>query len=140
MISRLPIIRGRDSQGAGYYGASRGNRRHNGIDCCSNAGEERILLPGDPVRAMNDGMVTKLGYPYADDLSYRYVQVTDAKGRDHRYFYVLPTVEIGDRVQQGDMLGTLQELTYEGIEQHYHFEVKYRGSFLDPVQVLAGDA
>lgn len=84
--------------------------------------------------------MTKLGYPYAHDLSFRYVQVTDANGKHCRYFYVSPTVEIGDEVVEGDMLGTCQELPYEGITQHYHFEIKHRGSYLDPIKYLSGDA
>lgn len=127
----IPPTRGRDAQGAGYFGASRGTRKHNGVDFVST--------PNEPVRAFLGGKVTKLGYPYSHDLSFRYVQVT--KGDKHcRYFYVSPTVEVGDEVEAGDMLGTCQELPYDGITQHYHFEVKQRGAYLDPIKYLCCDA
>lgn len=127
----IPPTRGRDAQGAGYFGASRGTRKHNGVDF--------VATPSEPVRAFEGGKVTKLGYPYSHDLSFRYVQVT--KGDHHcRYFYVEPTVEVGDEVSEGDMLGTCQELPYAGITQHYHFEVKHRGAYLDPIKYLCGDA
>lgn len=132
MINTIPQTRGRDAHGAGYFGASRGSRTHNGVDF--------VCEPHEPVRCFKGGKVTKLGYPYSHDLSFRYVQVTDAQGKNCRYFYVSPTVELGDEVSAGDMLGTCQELPYEGIIQHYHFEIKYKGAYLDPIKFLSGDA
>ena len=144
-IQKLPIIRGRDRHGAGYYGASRGKRKHNGIDCLSNANSVEIHAEGSIVRAMNFGMVTKLGYPYANDLSYRYVEVQDAKGYRCRYFYTDPTVEVGDSIEIGEMLGTVQvvkDSQGEPIVPHVHFEV-VTGSrpkaYHDPVKYLCGD-
>lgn len=124
----VPPIRGSDQQGCGYFGASRGARLHNGVDF--------VAQPGDPVRAFLPGVVTKLGYPYAGDLSFRYVEVQRPNGDCVRYFYVSPTVETGDRVAAGDMLGTCQALPYEGITPHYHFEVRVRGQFVDPIKYL----
>lgn len=128
----LPRMRGRDAQGCGYFGASRGGRAHNGIDFAS--------CPGTPVAALSPGKVTKLGYPYADKLEFRYVEVTDPDGLRCRYFYVRPSVSVGQDVRVGDTLGTVQMLPYAGIEQHYHFEVmKGRGEYLDPIKYLCGD-
>lgn len=140
MIQIIPQMRGRDPQGAGYHGASRGNRKHNGVDFVASVGDYVQLSPGDPVKAMNAGTVTKLGYPYAHDLSFRYVQVTDDNGIDCRYFYIEPCVDDGQRIAIGDVLGTLQELPYEGITQHYHVECKRAtGQFVDPIRYLSGD-
>ena len=38
---------------------------------------------------------------------------------------MLPSVEVGDRITAGQILGDAQGLTdiYEGITEHYHFEV-----------------
>ena len=67
----LPI-RKQDSQGAGYFGAPRGSRKHKGIDLCCEA--------VSVVSCMAPGTVTKVGYPYRmdDDLKghLRYVEVT----------------------------------------------------------------
>jgi hypothetical protein len=74
-----------DSAGQGTFGASRGGgkRSHKGTDYEMKAGE----LVDSPVV----GEVTKIGFPYGDDLSYRYVQITDMDGINHRLFYVEPS-------------------------------------------------
>ena len=80
-----------------------------------------------------NGTVTKLGYPYADKLEFRYVEITDDSSLRHRFFYVDPLVTIGESVEVGDQIGTTQELPYEGITQHFHYEVKSNtGDYLDP--------
>ena len=130
MISIIPPIRGIDDWGSGEYGASRGNRIHNGID---------ILCPaGSAVLSRTDGIVTKIGYPYRLDQKgrshYRYVEVTTGTDR-FRYFYVKPTVTTGCKVLNGSMLGTSQSLLpiYPGIQDHVHFEIKLEDdSFVNP--------
>ena len=47
------------------------------------------------------GIVTKLGYPYASYLEFRYVEITDLKNFRHRYFYVSPRVSVGDKINIG---------------------------------------
>lgn len=153
-INVIPKRRGRDPQGAGYFGASRGGRRHLGVDFVESFGENGELEPGDVVRSMNAGTVTKIGWPYSfdkieelrskygDDVpAFRYVQVSDGKGFDCRYFYIDPLVEEGDAVEIGDELGELQWLPYPDIEQHYHFEVlrEHNGKPVDPDRYLSGD-
>lgn len=139
-INVIPMMRGRDAQGAGRHGASRagGSRLHNGCDFVSNCDGVK-LIPGDSVLAFMPGKVTKLGYPYAHDFSFRYVQITDANNYNLRYFYVFPQVEEGEEVGAGTVLGSLQELPYPGIEQHFHFEVTRNGLHIDPIKFLCGD-
>lgn len=121
----MPEERECDKYGCGHYGASRAGRKHKGIDF--------IYHHSEPVRAFKGGKVTKLGYPYADDLSFRYVQISD-NGADMRYFYVCPTVRIGQKVKRGDIIGFAQaiELRYPGITPHIHFEVKADGLYMNP--------
>lgn len=121
-----------DQHGSGEFGASRGSRRHNGVDLACMAG----TLVGSPV----DGMVSKLGYPYGDDLSFRYVEV-EAQGYAFRVFYIDPLVSVGRQVQRGDILGACQSLMqrYPGITDHVHLEVKdEHGDYVDPTPVLIG--
>ena len=124
------MIRGSDTFGAGYFKAPRGKRTHNGVD--------PVTTTGAAFRSFNDGVVTKLGYPYADDLHYRYVQVTHADGSAWRYFYILPTVTMGQHIKTGDPLGTCQSLEprYPGITQHVHFEVMRNGAYIDPTNLV----
>lgn len=117
--------RGADQQGAGYFGAPRGNHTHNGIDYA--------MPPGSAVFSPVLGEVTKLGYPYSHDLSYRYVQITTEDGLKHRVFYVEPGVELGQVVGQNDVIGHSQRLPYEGITQHVHYEIMVKKNvFIDP--------
>lgn len=134
MILLEAIKRGTDDFGSGDYGASRGGRTHTGIDYCAE--------PGQPVCTSVAGTVTKLGYPYASDLSYRYVQITDALGNDHRFFYVQPGVEMGAWVNPGDTIGEAQDIAGKYaddsrvMKNHIHYEVKDRdGHFFDPESI-----
>ena len=132
MLKTRPMVRGIDNHGSGEYGAPRGDRTHNGMDFA--------VLPGSKVESVANGVVTKIGYPYADALQYRYVQVTDNFGFRARYFYVDPEVSLGDRIAKGDVLGKVQCLNkrYPGITPHVHFEVKNkRLEFVNPIVYLA---
>lgn len=127
-------IRGWDKQGCGAYGASRGGRKHNGVDI--------VVEEGDQIRAFRAGIVSKIGYPYNPNDSkkghYRYVEVA-VGSRRHRYFYVEPGVRKGESVEAGQVIGKAQGLTklYPGITDHIHFEIKLDdGSFIDPTNLV----
>lgn len=117
MLKFIAPERGTDRHGSGAWQARRGKRRHRGIDYAAP--------PGAQCLAVEAGTVTKLGYAYRDDLSYRYVEVTDALGYRARYFFVHPIVRVGAHVMPDDPLGTVQSLDrrYPGITEHVHFEV-----------------
>lgn len=136
MIRYLPPIapkvaepRGQDRWGAGHFGASRGDRKHEGVD---------YALPvGATVLALTAGRVTRTGYAYSDDMSYRYVEVADRHQHRLRYFYVAPSVKIADHVLAGDPLGRVQDLgrRYPDITPHVHFEVfEPGGNRIDPAE------
>lgn len=129
MIALIETILGHrsgDKWGQGHFGAPRGDRTHNGIDYACDA-ESEILSPVS-------GMVTKIGYPYADDLSFRYVQITDSSGADHRVFYVDPSVFLNQGVRKNFPIGLSQKLSdrYPGITEHIHYEIKVSGRYVDP--------
>ncbi len=126
MLKAILPKRNQDSWGAGHYGASRGNRTHNGIDY--------ECPPGSQICSLTSGIVTKLGYPYGDDLSFRYVEITGALGLRWRYFYVQPGVSMNDIVERGQVIGTSQSLDkrYRGITEHIHLEVKDGDNYLNP--------
>ena len=128
MKASLPI-RGSDSHGSGAYLASRGSKKHNGIDFA--------CYEGTKIYPHKYGEVTKLGYPY-NNSQLRYVQVTDEHGYNLRYFYVKPCVKVGDKVTTDDCVGESQTLQkrYPGITDHIHFEVKFDKSYADPIQFI----
>lgn len=117
-LSFLAPRRTSDSFGSGHYGAPRGSRIHSGIDFAARP--HSLLL--SPIA----GEVTKLGYPYSDDMEFRYVEVTDSDGLRHRFFYIFPGVAFGETIDVGDPLGTVQDLEprYPGITPHAHYEIR----------------
>jgi len=128
-------IRGQDKWGSGAYMASRGGRKHNGIDLA--------CYKGSTILADQDGVVTKVGYPYPPEHAkkghFRYVEVRSDTGIRIRYFYVAPSVSVGQRVMSGDPIGKTQGLisVYPGITDHYHFEVKdSKDNFINPQEYL----
>jgi len=120
-----------DPKGCGHYGASRGTRKHNGVDMA--------CPPETKVQSPVRGYVTKLGHPYADDLSYRYVQITAEKYR-FRLFYLEPSVSVGDVVELGGEIGTSQGLGEKhgaSITEHVHLEIMdEHGGYVDPTPVI----
>ncbi len=125
MIKSIAPMRGFDSHGSGAWKAARGHRDHNGVDYA--------IADNSSILSLACGKVTKVGYPYKDDLRFRYIQVT-TNGLDLRYFYVEPMVKQGDMVEKGQVLGALQTLQkrYPGITPHLHFEIKDGDEYLEP--------
>ena len=116
--------------GCGGFGDSRGSRKHNGVDLICQAGAR--------VRSPVSGRVTKLGYCYADDLNFRYVEVS-SHGYRFRIFYVEPLVAVGDEVSRKTNIGVVQSIAsrYQGITPHVHFELMNAGGeFIDPTPVI----
>jgi murein DD-endopeptidase MepM/ murein hydrolase activator NlpD len=134
----LPPLRMMDDFGAGYFGAPRGNRTHNGIDFVAD--------PGAIVCSVCDGRISRYGYPYGDDLNYRYVEITDFNGDFVRYFYVTAFhgdfSNIGAKVSRGSPIGVVQDIAGRyntpaaQMKNHFHFEVKRDGEYVDPVAWL----
>ena len=128
-------IRGQDEHGSGEYLAPRGSRNHNGIDLVVHAGD-KIVSP-------NSGFVTKIGYPYhpkkhPDKAHLRFVEVMEQDQYECRYFFVQPSVRVGDKIHEGDVIGTAQGLTeiYPGITDHVHYEVEVSGTYINPSDYL----
>ncbi len=139
MILIIPQQREPDAYGAGYFGAPRGSRTHNGVDYA--------CAPGSVILSPVDGVVSKLGYPYSDDLSFKYVEVTTEDDMRVRLFYVEPSVTTGDQVYAAtSVLGSSQKLGdrygkddrhASAITEHVHIEVKNAdGGFIHPAGVL----
>lgn len=126
-------IRGQDKFGSGSYGTRRdgGRRSHNGVDYISYAGQS--------IRAVIGGTITKIGYPYANDMTFRYVEISNSN-YSVRHMYVLPAsyIQKGSIVRSGDVIGSSQSLLlrYPGITDHVHIEIKYKGGYIDPTSVI----
>jgi murein DD-endopeptidase MepM/ murein hydrolase activator NlpD len=121
-------IRQCDAQGCGHYGASRGNRKHTGVDY--------IADPEQPVRAVRSGTVTVVGYTYSDDLSFRYIAIKSDDGVVVRHLYVRPNDRIynGAQVKAGEVIGNYQRLgiRFPGITEHVHIDAWEGNGTLTP--------
>lgn len=117
-----------DSAGSGAFGAVRGRgRTHRGIDFLLPAGETLL----SPVQ----GRISKIGYPYGDDLSYTYVEVL-VNEYYHRFFYVRAQHDVGTHMYVGTELGTAQDIVArypsKGMTNHIHYEIKHEGKYINP--------
>ena len=102
---------------------------HNGTDWLAPVGAE--------VRAPIAGVITKIGYPYGDDLSFRYIEIRDQNGCRVRVMYVEPRLGllVGDNVLAGDVIGNAQDLSKRHgpiMRNHVHVELSCGGQLLDP--------
>ena len=111
--------RGEDAYGSGEFGASRTGHVHAGVDYVASAGQ-RVFAP-------ISGYVTRIGHPYQDDASFRYVEITNnVTGYKARVMYVGPEVREGETVTLGEEIGraqTLQRRYPRGITDHVHLEI-----------------
>ena len=126
-----------DSFGAGGFGTPRSSnvsarKKHNGVDYEGDAGQD--------VKAVTSGIISKIGYPYADDLSFRYVEITAEGGYRVRQFYVEPSdgLKKNMAVKKGQVIGTCQALTkkYAGMTNHVHVEIKKDGELVNPEKII----
>lgn len=119
-----------DSEGDGAFAARRGNRIHNGVDYEFYAGEA--------VPAPVSGRVSRIGYCYDDDLSYRYIEIASLNRKAIvRLLYVAPGVHRGDFVTEGDIVGRAQDIAARyspRMQNHVHCAV-----WVDPT-ILKGGA
>jgi hypothetical protein len=136
------IIRIADDWGGGLYGDSRGVRDHNGVDYRYD--------PGEPILSPVVGRVSKLGYPYQDDLSYRYLEVTALTNyADYRwrFFYVEPKpgLSVGDDIGLFTVLGKAQDISARypanadkgTMGNHVHLEIiDTDGEYVNPKHLL----
>ena len=136
MLAKKLKHRGSDDWGNGEFGASRGDRKHKGIDYAAD--------PGDEILSPVKGAVSKLGYPYqfnpGDEIIYRYVEITDYKGLRHRVFYIEPTVDVHQHVDLNTVIGLAQDISsrYHRDDRspminHAHYEILDKdGTPIDP--------
>lgn len=138
-------LRGTDDYGSGAYNASRGSRKHRGIDIVAASGAKVV----SPI----DGRIERESAPYSDDSSYSGLLIKGVgKHKSYRVkiFYLKPKSgftgnRIRKKILEGEEIGTVQDLTKKykkdknhnnPITNHVHIEVKKNRSRIDPSTVL----
>lgn len=126
------IIRS-DSEGDGNFGASRGNRTHQGVDL--------VVKEGDQVKAPENGTIRRKAYPYANDLRWKGLILDSDSGIEYRIYYLTPDDRlIGKKVSKGDVIGIAQDISKKYTNKmtpHIHVETRLSGQLFNPAEILA---
>ena len=103
-----------DSGGDGHFGASRGDRKHNGLDF--------LCEPGQVIRAAISGKLTR-SRPYYNDVEYVGCGIW-GKGYMVKMWYFVPYEDlIHDQVKAGQEIGIAQDISKKyggGMLPHIH--------------------
>jgi murein DD-endopeptidase MepM/ murein hydrolase activator NlpD len=113
------------SSAAGAYGASRGSRRHAGVDLKANS--------GDPIYASDAGTVVFAGYSNSYG---NIVKISHGNGVETRYAHCASLlVSYGDNVEKGQQIATVGK-TGNATGYLCHFEVLVNGSTVNPLNYI----
>ena len=128
-LTQAPMIIRRDAKGDGRFGAPRsGNLRHRGVDLEASV--------GSLVLSIRSGRVVETGRHRGRGL---YVEVEHSQGLRSLYAHLQTIhVRVGDRVRQGEPLGTVGKTgnaRNRWITPHLHLEVSKDGSLIDPARL-----
>lgn len=131
-LVRNQKIRGCDGFGCGNFGASRGNRSHNGIDI--------EVAKGQSILSPISGEITRFPFPYANDKTLTGIEIINPEF-SVKVFYVVPGVRIGTFVRQGQRIAIAQDVAAKygtGMTNHIHLEVRSTstGAVLDPQKLF----
>ena len=124
-------IRGCDGFGCGSFGASRGDRSHNGIDIPT--------MKGETVYSPITGTVTRFPFPYGDDLRYTGIEIKNDT-YSVKIFYVKATVPPG-KISEGQPIAIAQDIAAKygaAMINHIHIEVRETktGLLIDPTNLF----
>ncbi len=113
-------VRTKDNWGEGRYGASRGNRKHKGVDY--------ICKPGQKVVSPINGIIIREAKPYAKSKYSGLLIAGEHIAIKMFYFEPLkiPGHEImGKEIKKGDTIGIAQDISekYPGMDPHIHLEI-----------------
>ena len=103
-----------DSGGDGHFGASRGDRKHNGLDF--------LCEPGQVVRATISGKLTR-SRPYYNDVEYVGCGIWGKKYMVKMWYFVPYEDLILDEVKAGQEIGIAQDISKKyggGMLPHLH--------------------
>lgn len=136
-ITKKFSIRECDAYGCGHYEASRGSRKHYGIDV--------VTQKGDAIYSPITGYLNRLAYPYASDLSYKGIEIIGTgihQGFKVKIFYCIPTIKIGASVVAGVTKvaesQAINEKYSTKMTNHVHLEVYKDNKIIDPTNIIQG--
>ena len=130
MANPMPGARVTSAWGSRTNPYTGGEAHHRGVDLADKA--------GSTVHAAADGVVEVATADYAGGRNHGTVIIIDHGGGLKTFYSHLDklTVEVGERVSQGDRIGT-QGSTGKVTGPHLHFEVWESGEYVDPARFVA---
>ncbi len=124
-------IRGCDAHGCGSFGASRGGRKHEGVDI--------VVTPGTKILSPITGKVIRYPFPYPGDIFYKGILIENEQ-YSVKIFYLNPTAIQNTTVKQGGVIGVAQNIASKyspGMTNHVHMEVRdAKGNLLNPTNMF----
>jgi len=127
-----------DKGGCGYFGAPR-SRAGTG-KAHSHRGQDFLVLPGAEIYAPISGKV-RIAAPYEKDPNYSGLEIS-GKAYAVKMFYLSPTVQGGEYVNEGDLVGYAQDISQKYgsiVPPHIHLEVRVGGVVVDPSPYFPAD-
>lgn len=91
-----------DAMGNGHYGASRGNRKHDGVDYLCNA-YQRVVAP-------ISGKVNRVIQVYKSDSTWVGVEIVGRRATVQLFYVKVTDGLIGQHVVAGDVVGIAQAI------------------------------
>ena len=127
-------LRNEDSTGNGWFGASRGSRKHKGTDY--------IVFEGEEIFACCSGKV-RLSNVYKSSTKMKLIEITGTKGVHKvrvQQMYVLPSVKNGQIVEENEFIGYAQDVAKyhnsNDMKPHVHISVWKNGLLTDPEPII----
>lgn len=124
------LLRNKDTTGNGWYGASRGYRKHEGVDF--------VVSPGQNIYACETGRV-RVGNVYKGSTKMKLVEIKNSTYKV-KQMYVTPIVKTGQHVKAGQLIGYAQDVAkYHGsnkMKPHVHVSVWKYGLLTDPEPLI----
>ena len=127
-----------DSWGDGSFGASRGSRKHEGVDY--------LVIKGQSIFAPEKIEIIRKAFPYGSDLSWEGLLFKGLdSGLTYKVFYFEPIDSlIGEIVEKGTVIGFAQSINEkyktDKMKPHIHVEIRKDSLLLNPVEYLKKDA
>lgn len=120
--------------GCGHYGASRGSRKHWGVDI--------VVKKGGNVYSPITGYISRYPFPYPSDLSYKGIEVIgtgEHEGLKVKIFYCIATLAKRTKVTKGQKIGKAQAINEKygaAMTNHLHVQFYRNGQGFNPTTLL----
>lgn len=92
-----------DTWGDGHYGASRGARKHEGVDY--------LAVPGQNIVAPVSGQLTRTVFPYRNNTNWMGCEIEGENCRIYLFYMIPDDDKIMTFVTEGDVIGVAQDIS-----------------------------